>query len=290
MAVIALLLGIALTVAAGTSNGRNASAGSSSLDFSLGLDYASATGDECDTTAGSTTCSVPDGDVFQVNTYLNNLGGSAAYKAIGVYLGYSGVTTKSIVHIEGAWPDCAAEGPTSGPSYTVTGCSTLLNPPSTYLGLVATTQFTCSADGTITMVHGNAETLLIDDDDQTQVEAGPNETFTIDCVAPLSYPGDSDGDGCPDMNEAALNPMAGGQRNFLNAYDYFNPSHDGENRIDDVLEVVNQYFVDQGNGGYTADTDRTLIGPDAWNLGPPNGLQRIDDILNQVKQYFHDCA
>ena len=42
--------------------------------------------------------------------------------------------------------------------------------------------------------------------------------------------------------------------------------------------------------GYNPDTDRTLVGPNAWNTGPPNGLQRVDDILNSVKQYFHDCA
>jgi len=42
--------------------------------------------------------------------------------------------------------------------------------------------------------------------------------------------------------------------------------------------------------GYNPDTDRTLVGPNAWNLGPPNGLQRINDILHEVHQYFHDCG
>ena len=32
---------------------------------------------------------------------------------------------------------------------------------------------------------------------------------------------------------------------------------------------------------YTTNTDRTLVGPNAWNTGPPDGLQRVDDILNQ---------
>ncbi len=78
-----------------------------------------------------------------------------------------------------------------------------------------------------------------------------------------------------------------------------NPSHDGKSRIDDVLLVVQAYFKDDTDGnpglppytaGYNPDTDRTLLGPNAWNTGPPNGLQRIDDILAQVKQYFHDCS
>jgi hypothetical protein len=42
--------------------------------------------------------------------------------------------------------------------------------------------------------------------------------------------------------------------------------------------------------GYTPDTARTLVGPNAWNLDPWNGQQRIDDVVNFVKQYFHDCT
>ena len=59
-----------------------------------------------------------------------------------------------------------------------------------------------------------------------------------------------------------------------------------------------QYFKDDNDGnpgqppyapGYNPDTDRTLLGPNPWNLGPPNGQQRTEDILHSVKQYFHDC-
>jgi hypothetical protein len=82
----------------------------------------------------------------------------------------------------------------------------------------------------------------------------------------------------------------GGQRDEYNSWDYFNPSHDGVNRVDDILLVVQQYFDDLGDAEYNADMDRTYIGPNPWNLGPPNGLQRVDDILNAVKQYFHDCG
>ena len=63
-----------------------------------------------------------------------------------------------------------------------------------------------------------------------------------------------------------------------------------QNRIDDILAVVQGYFIDSGNPSYNSDTDRTLVGPNAWNLGPPNGQQRVDDILNMLHQYFHDCV
>lgn len=103
-------------------------------------------------------------------------------------------------------------------------------------------------------------------------------------------PGDTDGDGCPDMNELQPSPMSGGQRNFLNPWDYWNPTHDGLNRIDDPLLVKNQYFIDQGEPGYNPDTDRTLVGPNGWNAGPPDGKQRVDDMLYALFQYYHDCA
>jgi hypothetical protein len=164
------------------------------------------------------------------------------------------------------------------------------SPGSSYTGSLYEFKFTCVADGAITMVHSPYETLLADHDGASHHESGPDETLTIDCVDPAPYPTDTDDDGCPDMNEAGPSPMAGGQRNFLNPNDYFNPTGDGQNRIDDVVDVVNQYFVDEGEGGYTADTDRTLIGPNAWNLGAPNGLQRIDDVVNALSQYFHDCS
>jgi hypothetical protein len=46
---------------------------------------------------------------------------------------------------------------------------------------------------------------------------------------------------------------------------------------------------DTPNPAYTAQTDRTTIGPDGWDLGPPDGQQRMDDILSSLAQYFHDC-
>lgn len=104
---------------------------------------------------------------------------------------------------------------------------------------------------------------------------------------------DFDGDGCPNGKEfqiAASSQGSGGLRNPLNEWDYFNPTGDGMNRVDDILAVVNQYFDDVGTPGYNPGTDRTPLGPNDWNLGPPNGIQRVDDILAAVKHYFHDCS
>jgi hypothetical protein len=104
----------------------------------------------------------------------------------------------------------------------------------------------------------------------------------------------SDRDRCADSRElnSAGGEATGGYRDPYNDYDYFNPTKDGLNRVDDILAVVGQYFIDDPMGAidYASQTDRTAIpGGNAWNLGPPNGQQRVDDILAAVKQYFHDC-
>jgi hypothetical protein len=101
---------------------------------------------------------------------------------------------------------------------------------------------------------------------------------------------DTDGDGCPDADEEGSDEQQGGQRNYMNPWDYFNPTQDGENRVDDVLAVVLEYFNDAPIGEYSSLTDRTYEGPNAWNLNDPNGQQRVDDILAAVKSYFHDCG
>jgi hypothetical protein len=110
---------------------------------------------------------------------------------------------------------------------------------------------------------------------------------------------DSDGDGCTNGEEVGTSQALGGRRNLHNVWDYFNPTDDGQNRSDDILAVIGQYYYDDSDGnpglppyapGYDPDTDRTAYGPNLWNLGPPNGEQRIDDILAIIFQYFHDCS
>jgi hypothetical protein len=111
---------------------------------------------------------------------------------------------------------------------------------------------------------------------------------TIACAA-----GDTDGDGCPDLKEqqtAIGSQTSGGRRDYLNPWDYFNPTHDGQNRVDDILVVAQHFGKNTGDPGYSTDYDRTSLGPNPWNLGPPNGQIRVNDILAAVYQYHHDCS
>jgi hypothetical protein len=107
------------------------------------------------------------------------------------------------------------------------------------------------------------------------------------------YTLDADLDGCPNAKEQQTDEgseLFGGRRNYLNPHDYFNPTHDGTNRVDDVLLVVMQYGKNSGTSEYNPDTDRTLLGPFAWNLGPPDGIQNVHDILHAIRHYHHDCS
>lgn len=125
----------------------------------------------------------------------------------------------------------------------------------------------------------------------TYVELGSKKTLA-GVALPVTSHKNSDRDGCTDTQELRSNQGDGGYRDNYNGYDYMNPTGDKLNRVDDILAVVNEYFDDDplGDIDYASLTDRTAIpGANAWNLGPPNGLQRVDDILASVKQYFHDC-
>jgi len=165
---------------------------------------------------------------------------------------------------------------------------------------------TSTAEGTVTritsavfQVHVAESTLgdpcnsdddddSLTDDDELNGKTSPKTSLGTLFADP--FDSDTDDDGCTDGQELGDLQLAGGRRDPMNEWDYFNPSQDGTNRVDDILLVVQAYYIDEENPGYLEKTDRTFVGPNEWSLGEPNGLQRVDDILNVVKQYFHDCA
>ena len=135
----------------------------------------------------------------------------------------------------------------------------------------------------------------------TNYRLGAGFWYGAGCAHVVAGLCDTDGDGCTDVREqqtAIGSQTSGGRRDPQNPWDYFNPTHDGKIRVDDILKVVQQFGKDDTDGnpglppytaGYNPDTDRTYIGPNLWNLGPPNGLQRVNDILAEVYQFGHDC-
>jgi len=291
--VAGLLIGAALLISAEDALAHSPHAG---VDFSMEVDVDGDTVDDCGTDTGqSTSCTVALNAPFRVREYLNSQGDVPSYRGMLLHFGFGGGVLPAS-DPDAVWPGCEAESFYFKAGFGHAACNVLgTSPPVSYTGLAGLIFFKCATDGTIDLLHGInvwVHTHLTEVGTTTRHAEDEQvaEVIDITCAQPSPYPDDTDGDTCPDAREASTNQMIGGKRNFLSEWDYFNPTGDGVNRIDDVLAVVDQYFVDIGNVNYTATTDRTSFGPDAWNSGPPNGLQRIDDILNAAKQYFHDCS
>ena len=104
------------------------------------------------------------------------------------------------------------------------------------------------------------------------------------------FPGDTDGDGCSDQRENELSGGAFGL-DYLNPWDYFDPTGDGFIRIDDVLGVIEHFSLD-GAPPYDVLFDRSY---DHSNfpiiVGPPDGVIDLpNDILGIILVYHRDCA
>lgn len=121
---------------------------------------------------------------------------------------------------------------------------------------------------------------------------------------------DSDGDGCGDQQELGADPVFGGDRDPNNFWDFFDTDTEnnlnagtalaGSVSIGDIVNVV-MHFGRSGSPSidplsnakgtnYHTRFDRTIEGPSAWNLGPPNGSIAAEDILFTVAQFGHHCT
>ncbi len=254
-------------------------------------------------------CMLATGQSFSIDV-LASQPPPLGYTGYQVVLQYSGVI--NLVNQTGSeeneWPPCAPEFTTEDLSKTnmyVLACKSGVVPnPSTYTGALANVHFVCKEPGTaqIDLVGGPGSQVsfysrLPQGGQPLRVYLkglfkGPKEVgdaFQITCAA-KSPTGDTDGDGCSDIRENGPDEKLGGRRNFLNPYDYMNPTGDRMNRVDDILYVIGRYFNDDPAPLYNPVADRTYWGPQVWNLGPPNQQIRLDDVLAIVKQYYHDCV
>jgi hypothetical protein len=142
------------------------------------------------------------------------------------------------------------------------------------------------------------------------------------CVASISFTiyTDTDGDGCGDERERGPNEQAGGRRDPLYFWDFYDVwvqvspgvwTRDKTiNVVGDVLGVASRFGATRSGGApseqvalsealaaptskssYHAGYDRgPLIGPNPWDLGPPDGeINVVDDILGVARQFSHSC-
>jgi hypothetical protein len=260
------------------------------IDWSIGVD---ANGDghaDCSTQGtDADTCAAALGSQFVLLVNLDALS-----PQLPAYVGFDAGFSYQGVHATGSffttWPDCNNPPSYFGINQLGIGCNIFAGIyTSDYVGQMLGVYFTCTASGSVTMLHGAGNTGLVDQASFSyHYEGNPSsETLTINCIDPNA---DADGDGCTNGQELSANQYLGGKRDPYNPWDFFDPTEDGRVRVDDVLAVVQQYLIDSPQAGYTMKTDRTFLGPNSWSLGPPNGQQRVDDILNSVQQYYNDCS
>jgi hypothetical protein len=102
---------------------------------------------------------------------------------------------------------------------------------------------------------------------------------------------DTDGDGCSDGEELGDNPALGGQRDRYSPWDFFDtPVLDRAITIGDLTQVVVRFGAVEGaSANYHQAYDRTPLGPNAWNIGPPDGRISIVDVTLILHQFGHAC-
>ena len=119
---------------------------------------------------------------------------------------------------------------------------------------------------------------------------------------------DSDRDGCSDGTELQTpegTQQTGGLRDPKRFWDFFDTPNT-ENLRDRIIDIgdigrVVSRFGATGDAqidplsappasGYHTAFDRTPLGPNLWNAGPPNGGVNIQDIGLIVAQFGHTCA
>ena len=147
-------------------------------------------------------------------------------------------------------------------------------------------------------------------------------SLTIECNPPPTKqpgPADTDGDGCSDQAENGAFEYLGGQRNYLDFWDFYDVwTHPAGDPIgwerDRVLNIFDIIAVGARFGpgpllskadalaqALVAPTDATsyhpaydrgpVIGANLWDRGPPDGsINIVDDILGIAQQFGHNCA
>lgn len=108
---------------------------------------------------------------------------------------------------------------------------------------------------------------------------------------------DTDGDGCGDGRELFALPSAGGGRDPLNPWDYYDVAGPGGGPPDGIIDLPNdvlsviQHFSPAGAAPYDVTFDRgPSVGPHPWNMTSPDGaIDLPNDVLGVLLQLGHSC-
>ena len=211
-------------------------------------------------------------------------------------MGDSAIVETSVADInkDPAMPNaCAAESVNnlggSMRSFTV-GCLSLMGSTLNYAGPVWHVRFTCTGAG--------AQTISFDvsPPSPTFVASGApqpahfHDGLTITCFD-LPPGGDADGDGCTNAQEVGPGESSGGDRDPLNAWDFYDVTGDEFIDFGDTLLILAHFGHGHTDDALDPSLDRAV--PDGlkpWRTMP--GMDGVDltDAVNNLKSYGHACV
>jgi hypothetical protein len=187
------MLGILITISAPSMNSASAHDPHPGLEFSIGVRGVPG----CNTRASDVTCTLPSGQPFVLEFYLDQLPDDIPnYGGYDLYARFAGVTPTG----EGStdvWPDCAFPASFAGDGFIAMACAVGVPPagPSSWVGPIGEQTFTCTQSGSITMAHGGeeGETNLVEFESlakHSDEGSDAEETINITCGSlPQNTPG-----------------------------------------------------------------------------------------------------
>ncbi|MGB2694132.1 MAG: dockerin type I domain-containing protein [Dehalococcoidia bacterium] len=272
MLVLATLLGTAL-IAGNLRFERAAAGGLPSPDLSIQVDVDGDTTPDCDTRGSPPegSCSVPRGQVFTVEVYVDDIAGMEDFDGDGEH-GYTGFRA-SLTHAglmlqdrpgdrefraasgQPFWPDLGSAVCSGSDMFDtmdnmnayvgLCGSGFPTGVESTYLGKLMEVDFTCSGMMMSAMMSAvslrQGPSYLVDDVGKHGLavdvnDGGAPEVLNIDCT----FPWDVNGDGAVSVGDAFIVVMAFGQ-NAPPAPMEADLTGDGRVSIEDVAEVVHHF-------------------------------------------------
>jgi hypothetical protein len=257
---------------------------------------------------------------IEVHALIEGADGVGAY-GIEVYFGASPLELAS--WSDGTFLQSTGRAPYCFDAITETsadvGCGTFgMSPPgASGDGLLAVLRFTATSVGVACIMPLDAELATIDGEPLPVTASGAcisvfPEGGTV-CANPLLPSNadpdgdalinseeaalgtnpcspDSDGDLCTDWAELHAAPSAGGRRDPLNRWDFYDVNRSGRVDAADIGLVRVAFGISAGMPGYASARDRSYIGPDAWDLGAPDGVIDAVDSAAVKAQFNHTCV
>ena len=127
-----------------------------------------------------------------------------------------------------------------------------------------------------------------------------SETFLVDGaynpIAPLVVTGgsirigDTDGDGCTDLQELGPNHNLGGQRDPSNGWDFFDVTGDKSIDTIDTLLIMAHFGHGPGDDALDNKLDRDVGGPGIWNTIASDTGVDLNDALVNMDSFGDDCS